>query len=153
MFQTFDLGSSIQAGQQIATNQLRNMALADDQQQRQDMLKNRAKAQQIRTLYDDMPDQIAALERENMFDEADGLRNEYIKARKGEVTLLTTLRDSIDETNYKSFRSELLTSGAVTPDMMPVEYSDDWFRKQKDEKLGKLNHFTRQSFENGAVMS
>lgn len=153
MFQTFDLGSAVQSGQQVQENRLRNQALADDQNQRQDMLKNRAKAQEIRTMYDTMPDQIAALERENMFEQADELRNSYIKNRKTEVDLLTTLRDSIDETNYKQFRSELLTSGAITPDMMPVEYSDDWFRKQKKEKLGKLNSFTVQSFENGAVMS
>ncbi len=153
MFQTFDYGSSVQSGQMIQTNRLRNQALADDQQQRQDMLRNRKKAQEVRELYDTMPDQIAALERESLFEQADGLRDKYIKTRKTEVDLLTTLRDSIDETNYKQFRSELLTTGAVSPDMMPVEYSDDWFRKQKDEKLGQLNHFTQTSFENGAIMS
>jgi hypothetical protein len=153
MFQTFDYGSSVQSGQMIQENRLKNQALADDQQQRQDMLRNRKKAQEVREMYDTMPDQIAALESESLYEQADDLRNQYIKTRKTEVDLLTTLRDSIDETNYKQFRSELLTSGAVTPDMMPVEYSDDWFRKQKDDKLGKLNQFTQTSFENGAIMS
>lgn len=153
MFQTFDLGSAVQSGQMINENRLRNQALADDQKQREDTLKNRAKAQEIRSSYDEMPDQIAALESENMFDQADELRNHYIQARINEHQLLTTMRDSIDGDNYKAFRADLLKAGAVTPEMMPVEYSDEWFRKQLDDTKGKLNHFTQTSFENGATMS
>ncbi len=153
MFQTFDYGSAVQAGQQIQENRLRNQALADDQQQRADMLKNRAKAAEIRKMYDDMPSQIEALEAEDMYEQADDLRNRYIKARINENQLLGTMRNSIDETNYKSFREQLLKSGAVTPDMMPVEYSDDWFRKEDDKQKGALNKFTRTSYEKGANMS
>lgn len=152
MFQTFDLGSSIQAGQQIAENRLRNQALADDQTKRHDMLKNRKKAQEIRSTYDKMPDQIAALERENMFDQADDLRSQYIDMRKGEIDILTTMRRSIDDTNYKSFRSDMIQSGAIRPEMMPVEYSDDWFRDQEKDKKRTLQNFTTTSVKNGAVM-
>ncbi len=152
MFQTFDLGSAVQAGQQITENRLRNQALADDQTKRQDMLKNRKKAQEIRTMYDKMPDQIAALEREGMFEQADQLRDSYINSRKGEIDILNTMRDSIDETNYKQFRQDMIQAGAINPDMLPVEYSDDWFRKQDEEKKRTLQNFTITSVKNGAVI-
>ena len=151
MFQTFDLGSAVSAGQQITENRLRNQALADDQQKRQDMLRNRKKAAQIRMTYDRMPDQIAALEREGMFDQADQLRESYITSRKGEIDILETMRDSIDETNYKQFRQDMIQAGAINPDMLPVEYDDDWFRKQDEEKKRSLQNFTITSAKNGAT--
>ena len=153
MFQTFDLGRAVTSGQRIQYNRMTNDALADEQIERKDMLRNRQKAQEIRSLYDSMPDQIAALERENMFKQADDLRNNYIQARKSEVTLLTSMRHAINADNYKEFRQELLQSGAVTPEMMPVEYSDQWFKKAIDKRKTSLTRFTVQSHRNGALMS
>ncbi|MGI9251034.1 MAG: hypothetical protein ACR2PR_07525 [Pseudohongiellaceae bacterium] len=153
MFQQFDYGKAVQDGQNIQYNQLRNQALGDEQEQRRNMLKNRQKAQQIRELYNSMPDQISALESEGLFDQADELRNDYIKFRKNETTLLEGMRPNINAGNYKSLRQDLIQAGAVTPDMMPTEYSDEWFRKQIDEKKGALSKFTIDSFRNGANMS
>ncbi len=153
MFQTFDYGKAVTDGQRIQYNQLRNDALGDEQEQRRNMLKNRQKAQQIRHLYDSMPEQISALESEGLFDQADELRNDYIKFRKSETTILETMRPNINADNYKSLRQDLIQAGAVTPDMMPTEYSDEWFTKQIKDKKGKLEKFTVDSFRNGATMS
>lgn len=152
-FQSFDYGNAIKTGQNISFNRMRNDAMADQQTERKDMLRNRKKAQDLRSMYDRMPDQIAALERENMFKEADELRDNYIETRKTEVDLLTTMRPNINADNYKQFRQELLQAGAVTPEMMPVEYSDKWFRSEIDKRKQSLSRFTVQSHENGALMS
>ena len=153
MFQQVDYGRAVTSGQQIQHNRLRNQALGDEQEQNRNMLANRKKAQEIRQMHNQMPDQIAALEEANMFEQADQVRDQYIKTRKTEVDLLTAMRPNIDATNYKSLRQDLIQAGAVTPDMMPVEYSDAWFRKQIKEKRGALSKFTVDSFENGAIMS
>ena len=153
MFQQFDYGRAVQTGQNIKFNRMQNQAFADEQTERADMLKNRQKAQEIRSTYDKMPEQIAALEAENMFAEADQLRDAYIATRKNEVDMLEGMRSYIDASNYKDFRQDLLMAGAVTPEMMPVEYSDDWFRKQAEDKKRTLQNFTVQSFENGAIMN
>jgi len=72
---------------------------------------------------------------------------------KSEVELIESTRNAINEGNYKGFRSDLLRAGAITPEMMPVEYSDSWFKKQVSEKRGNLSKFTRNSFLKGALMS
>lgn len=153
MFQQLDVGRAVSTGQRIQYNRLQNQALQDDATERADMLKNRQKAQEIRTMYDNMPEQISALESEGMFDQADQLRESYIGVRKTEIDLLEGARDYINADNYKDFRQDLLTAGAVTPEMMPVEYSDKWFRKQSSERKRTLQKFTVESYENGAVMT
>lgn len=152
-FRQFDLGKAVQTGQRIQYNRMQNQQMADEQQERQDMLRSRKKANEIRQMYDSMPDQIAALETEGMFDQADQLRDSYIGTRKNEVTMLENVREFLDKDNYKQFRQDMITAGAINPDMMPVEYSDDWLRKQADDKKRTLQNFTQQSFENGALMS
>lgn len=152
-FAPMDLSRTIQGAQQIHYNHLRNEALADQQIERKDMLKNRAKANEIRAMYDNMPDQIAALEGEGMFEQADELRDNYIRTRKSEIELITNLRNGIDESNYKAFRQDMIQSGAVSPSMLPTEYSDSWFRDQAEEKRSSLQKFTIESWENGALMA
>ena len=152
MFQQLDVGRAVQTGQRIQYNRLQNQSLQDDATERADMLQNRKKAQEIRTMYDKMPDQISALESEGMFDQADKLRENYITTRKSAIDLIEGTREYIDADNYKDFRQDLLTAGAITPELMPVEYSDDWFRKQSEERKRSLQKFTVESFENGAVM-
>ena len=152
-FKPVDIGHAVTTGQKIEHNRLRNQALSDQQTDNKNMLKNRQKAHEIRSMYNDMPQQIKALEEASMFDQADELRNSYIAAKKNEVDLLTSMRKSINKDNYPRLRQDLLAAGAVTPEMMPVDYSDDWFKEQIDKNKGNLSKFTVDSFRNGANMS
>lgn len=150
-FDTFDYGRAIQTGQQIKYNRMRNQVLGSEMKEQENILANRAKAQQIREQFEGMPDQISELESRGLFDEADKLRNSYIDSKFNEVKVLDTMRFAINEDNYKQFRSDLLKAGAVTPEMMPTEYSDDWFRKELKKSKGNLQQLTRQWGAEGSV--
>lgn len=152
-FRIMNYGQAVQAGQQIEYNRVRNEAAGMELGEAQDMLRNRKKAQEIRAHFDKMPDQIAELERNKMFDEADKLRDTYIKARKSEVDIIEAMRTGITSDNYKDVRQQMIQSGAITPELWPVEYSDTWFRKERDGKASSLTNFTRKSFKDGAIMS
>jgi hypothetical protein len=117
------------------------------------MLRNRARSQEIRKMYDDMPQQIAALEAEGLFDQADELRDNYIDTRKTEVDLLNNLRKGVNANNYKEFRQDMIASGAVSPEMLPTEYSEKWWRDQVEDKKKALTKFTVDSYRNGAIMT
>ena len=152
-FQFFDYGRAKTDAQNIQHNRMRNEVAGMELEQQKNILANRAKAQKIREQFERMPDQIAALERDGLFDEAAKMRDSYINQRFNEVKLINTMRDAIDETNYKTFRQDMIQSGAIDPSLMPVEYSDDWFRKLEEEKRGKLEVETRRWAEQGNVMS
>lgn len=153
MFQQFNLGQAATQATAVRRNHLLNQALTIDNEERANTIKNRDKARQIRAMFDGMPAQIEALEAEGLFEQADEMRDSYIRSRKTEVDLLTSLRSGITAENYSQFRQDLLQAGAVTPEMMPDEYSDQWFRKQIKEKKGALSKLTRQWWENGAILS
>ncbi len=150
-FDTFDYGRAMQSGQQIQYNRMRNQIIGADMQEQQDILANRKKAQQIREQFEGMPNQIAELENRGMFDEADKLRNSYLDSKFNEVKVLESMRFAINEDNYKPFRSDLLKAGAVTPEMMPTEYSDAWFRKEIDKNKGNLQQLTRKWGQQGTI--
>ena len=152
-FQPFSLGRAKAAGQDLTFNRLRNEALGDELQASRQTAANRKKARSIRQLYDEMPAQIEALENEGLYDQAEQLRDNYMRTRINEVKLLESTRPYINAGNYKALRQDLIQAGAVEPEMMPVEYSDDWFKKKIKEKKGDLSKFTLKSWENGALMS
>jgi len=153
MFQQLDFGAAIQSGQKINYNRLRNQALGREEQKQQDMLKNRKRAAEIRSQIDGMPAQITALENDGLFEQADALRDTYIKTRKAEVDITEQMREGITEENYDMVKQGMLEEGTVVPGLWPEKYSDDWFRKDVDTKKGALSKFTRTSAENGSVMS
>lgn len=150
-FSTFDYGRAIQTGQQINYNRMRNQVLGSEMKEQQDILANRAEAQKIREQFDGMPDQIVELENRGLFDEAEKLRSSYIEAKFNEVKVLESMRFAINKDNYKQFRSDLLKAGAVTPEMMPTEYSDSWFTKNIKKNKGNLQQLTRKWGSEGSV--
>lgn len=150
-FSTFDYGRAIQTGQQINYNRMRNQVLGSEMKEQEDILANRAEAQKIREQFDGMPDQIVELENRGLFDEAEKLRKSYIDAKFNEVKVLESMRFAINKDNYKQFRADLLKAGAVTPEMMPTEYSDDWFRKSIKKNKGNLQQLTRKWGSEGSV--
>lgn len=152
-FQIMDYGAAVQKGQNIQYNRLRNEALGMEVQEAEDMLRNRAKANEIRKQFNDMPDQIEELERSGLFDEADKLRDSYIKSKKAEADMIGSLRPGITAENYDEVRGKLIRSGAITPELWPVEYSDKWFREQQKNAQGNLTKLTRKWAEQGAIMS
>ena len=150
--QTFDYGRAIQTGQQISYNRMRNEAVGMELKQQKSILANRQKAQLIREHFAGMPAQIEELEAQGLFDEAGQLRNSYIDAKFNEVKVLETMRLGINAENYKQFRSDLLQAGAVTPEMMPTEYSDKWFSDALKKNKGNLQQLTRQWGQEGVIM-
>lgn len=153
MFRIMDVGAAIQSGQDIVTNRLKNEALGLDVQEAQDMLARRAQANEIRSQFARMPDQIAELERNQLFDEADQLRDNYIKMSKGQIERIQMMREGINEENYDEVKQGLLAEGNIIPGLWPEEYSDEWFREEAQGKQSALSKLTRRWAEDGAVMS
>jgi hypothetical protein len=152
-FNVLNYGSAVKDAQTIQYNRLRNEATGMELEEAKDMLRNRAKAAEIRATYDGMPKQIDELEKAGLFGEADKLRENYIKVRKAEVDLIETMRKGIDERNYKEVRQQVLESGSITSDLWPDDYSDTWFRDQAKDKRGNLTKLTRRWAEQGAIMA
>lgn len=153
MFQQLDYGAAVQSGQQIKYNRLRNEALGREEKKQQDMLKNRQRAAEIRSSIDGMPAQIDALENDGLFEQADKLRDTYIKTRKAEVEITEQMREGVSADNYDQVRQGMLEEGTIVPGLWPETYSDDWFRKKADTAKSALKKFTRTQFDKGAVMS
>ncbi len=147
-----DVGQAMRTGQNIQYNRLRNEAAGMEMEEKRNMLENRRRAAEIRSTYERMPEQIQQLEEAGLFQEADQLRSQYISQQIKGVEVLETMRRGINADNYKQVRADLLQSGAVTPEMMPVEYSDEWFREQRDRQKNALSKMTRQWLEGGAVL-
>lgn len=152
-FKIANIGEAVQAGQQINYNRLKNEAIGMDVQEAKDMLANRKKAAEIRKMYDTMPDQVNALEKAGLFEQADKLRGEYIKSRKSEVDLIESMRPGINQDNYLQIRQDLLQAGAIEPAMWPMEYSDEWFKKETKDRRGALSKLTRKWAGEGAIMT
>ena len=55
-FRKFDYGNAVQTGQQIKYNRMRNQALGIDMQEREDLVRKRAEAQEIRSTIQRMPE-------------------------------------------------------------------------------------------------
>jgi hypothetical protein len=152
-FKIANIGEAVQSGQQIQYNRLKNEAIGMDVQEAKDMLANRKKAAEIRARYDGLPAQIEALDKAQMFDQADELRNQYISARKMEVDVIEAMRPGIDKDNYAQIRQDFLQTGAIEPAMWPVEYSDKWFKEKAKDKRGALTKLTRRWAADGSVLS
>ena len=152
-FKIANIGEAVQAGQQIQYNRLKNEAIGMDVQEAKDMLANRKKAADIRARYDGLPAQVEALEKAGMTDQADELRNQYIKTRMSEVDVIQAMRPGISKENYDQIRQDFLQAGAIEPKMWPLEYSDKWFEKEAKDKRGALSKLTRKWAGDGAVMS
>lgn len=152
-FNFMNYGQAAQAGQNIkasrTANQLGTMQLEEEKR----MLKNREEARRIREQMDNMPAAIEEMEGKGLFDEAQKARENYVSQKMGSVRMIQGMRDAINEDNYKQVRQDLIQSGAADPEFMPVEYSDDWFRKKLEEEKGKLETFTVRSADQGNVFA
>lgn len=148
-----DYGKIVSQGEAIKGQRLRNQAASAEIQAYQDQTKNRKRAHQIRQQFENTPAQIEALETEGLFKEADQLRESYIKQSVGGIQMIDALREGVNKENYKEFRSKMLQSGAVDPDFLPVEYSDDWFRKESESRKKTFSQLTRKWEEQGAIFS
>jgi hypothetical protein len=129
-FQIMDFGRAASTGLAIKGAQQRNEALGMEIEERKDMLRRRKQADEIRRQFESTPDQITELERAGLFDESDQLPD-----------------------NYDAVRQGLIAEGTITKDLWPDEYSDDWFRKQQQDRKNNMTRLTRRWAENGAIMT
>lgn len=146
-------GDAVQKGQQITNNRIKNQMAGIELSESKDYIKNREKAKQIRQQFDRMPEAIAELESNGLYDEADKMRNSYVESQFNSVKMIETLRSHIDETNYDAFRENLLQAGAIEPELMPPDYSDDWFASHIKKEKNKLAVQTRKWAAQGVVFS
>lgn len=153
MFQQLDFGAAVQSGQQIKYNRLKNEAMGREEKKAQDMLRNRQRAAEIRASIDGMPAQIDQMENDGLFEQADKLRDTYIKTRKAEVEITKQMRDGISEVNYDQVKQGMLEEGTIVPGLWPETYSDEWFRNKAEKGAKDLKKWTRTQFDKGAVMS
>lgn len=153
-FQTFDYGSAMKTKQDIEFGEMRNEATGLELNTQKDLIKNRQKANEIRTQIEGMPDQIDAMEQQGLFDQAQQLRDSYIDSQFNAVKLIETQRQGVNAENWDQWRYDLMQAGAVSENMLPAEYpGDGWFRQKKDEVKNKLQVQTRRWAEQGATFS
>lgn len=146
-------GNAIAAGQQIKANRMRNQAMEQEQEQREDKIRRRTQAQQIRAQMATMPSAIDEMEKKGLFDEADKLRTHYIGQMKRGVEIARDLADGINENNYQQVRHDMIQSGAITGDMWPTNYSYSWWKDKVSKQKKDLEQFTIRWQENGATLS
>jgi hypothetical protein len=152
-FRFMDLGSALKAGSDIEYGRLRNEALGMDVEQAQDMLANRKKADEIRAMYDKMPDQIDALNDAKLFDRANELKDDYVKSMSAQMDMMEKIRPALNAENYDDVRQQLIETGAITGELWPVTYSDSWFRDQIAGARSSLTKHVEKWTEDGMVMS
>jgi hypothetical protein len=152
-FNYFDYGRAVQDGQQIKSNRIKNKMAGMQADEASNFIKQREEAKKIRDQVENMPAAIAEMESRGLYDEAAKARDVYINQKYNSVKLLSTLRENINGDNYDKFREDMLQSGAVEPEFLPTEYSDDWFRTQIKQEKNKLQTFTRQWSEQGNTLS
>ncbi len=70
-FQQFDYGNAVQTGQNIKYNRMRNQALGQDMQEREDLVKKRNEANEIRSQLEKMPEAIEEMDRRGLYDQAE----------------------------------------------------------------------------------
>ena len=151
-FGTFNLGQTVRDAEAIKGARIRNAMLGQQLEERQNIIKNRERARQIRQQVEQTPAQIEAMEAAGMFEEAGELRNSYINQRVNTVKLLDGLRESLNADNYQQFRQDMIQAGAMEPSMLPTEYSDDWWREKVNEERGAISTLTRQWGAEGRIM-
>lgn len=153
-FKGFDYGDAVAQGQNIAYNRMRNTALSQQQEAEEERRRKRAEADEIRRQLDTMPDAIAELDRLGNFDEADRLRENYLKQMKGGVEIARTLAAGLNADNYEQVRHDMIQSGAITGDMWPTEYSEDWWANRVAREKSNLVKITRRwQDDNGYTLS
>jgi len=152
-FQTFDMGRTVRDVEAIKTSRLRNAILTDAETERKNVIAQREKAKKIRQQIEQTPAQIEAMESQGLFDEAANLRNSYINSMISGVNVIEAMRESIDASNYKQFRQDMIQSGAMSGSMLPVEYSDKWFREEAEKQKSTLQMHTRRWASEDRIMS
>lgn len=152
-FRQLDYGAAIQSGNTIKRQRVQNQLLGQDLEERQEILRKREESKRIRMTYERMPEQIEQLEASGLFDEAANMRQSYVQSKTGAVKMLEDMRRGINADNYDQLRQDLIQSGAVEPELMPAEYSDEWFDHVIREERGKLKKFTVTRTAGGKVMS
>lgn len=148
-FRTLDAGKAIARGQDIKRSRIVNEMLGYDRDERVATIKNRAKAQRIREQYERTPEQIEQMEQQGLFEQADKLRQSYIQSKVSAVNLIKTMRQGINADNYKQFRQDMIQSGAITGELMPIEYSEKWWNEQEEKEKGDIKNLTRKWGEGG----
>lgn len=149
-----DYGNAVQAGQRIKYNRLRNQALTQDQQERDDQIRRREQMRKIRQQTESMPAAIEDLEAQGLFREADALRDSYLQQQLSGLKVARTLAAGLNADNYDQVRADLIQSGAISGDMWPTEYSADWWANKVAKQKGELETITRRwQDENGYTVS
>ncbi len=152
-FRFLDYGAAVKAGEDIKYGRLRNEALGMEVEETQNMLANRKKAQDIREQTEGMPNQIAALEEMGLFDEADKMRDTYIKSITANAKMIDDVANKLTPENYDGIREKFLKSGAIMPEMWPETYDPKWARDQAAQTRSNLSRLTRKWAQDGAIMS
>ena len=152
-FRFMDYGAAVKAGTDIKYGRLRNEALGMEIEETQNMLANRKKAQEVREQTEGMPNQIDALEEMGLFDEADKLRDTYIKSVTANAKMIDDVATKLTPENYDGIREKLIKSGAIMSEMWPETYDPKWARDQAKQTRGNLSRLTRRWAQEGAIMS
>lgn len=152
-FRFLDYGAAVKAGTDIKYGRLRNESLGMEIEETQNMLANRKKAQEVREQTEGMPNQIAALEEMGLFDEADKMRDTYIKSVSANAKMIDDVANKLTPENYDGIREKLIKSGAIMSEMWPETYDPKWARDQANQTRGNLSKLTRRWAEEGAIMS
>jgi hypothetical protein len=152
-FRFLDYGKAAARGEQIQYGRLRNEALGMEVNEATDMLANRKKALEIRQQTEGLPNEIAALEAVGLLDEADKLRDTYIKTVTANADMIDAVATKLTAANYDGIREDMIKSGAIMGEMWPEEFDPNWARDQAKATRANLQRHVEKWEDDGVVMS
>ncbi len=152
-FRFLDYGKAAAAGERIEYGRLRNEALGMEVDEATDMLANRKKAQEIRSQTEGLPNEIEALDAVGLHDEADKLRDTYIKTVTANADMIDAVASKLTAANYDGIREDMIKSGAIMGSMWPDKFDPQWARDQASSTRANLQRHVEKWEEEGVVMS
>lgn len=151
-FNTLSVAKAASDAESIRSARLQNRYAGLELDERERLTKQREEARKIRQQMEQVPAQIEEMEGRGMFEQADQLRNHWINQKMSSVKMIHSMRPMINQDNYKDFRAGMIQSGAMDPEQLPTEYSENWLREREEAELGDLRTQTRRWGQQGAIM-
>lgn len=116
--QQFDLGSTLSNVETIKGQRLRNRLASAQIASAERTAETRQRRLEMEKLYDQLPDRIAAFRQAGMHEEAAQAFDTYVQMNQTQADALKLLTPF----NYKKIRSDLIKSGVVDGEEIPVNY-------------------------------
>ncbi len=141
---TFSLAQTLGAVEGIRGARTRNALGGMALEQQRKAAKMQAEIDRIRERSENLPEFIKSLKSAGQFEEANRIAQEELGMMGKTATVIGKLGTLVrDQDTYDIIRAEILQSGVIRPEMMPVEYDKSFFKKAEKQIRGKMSTFER----------